>query len=339
MAGADERITRPQLCPVVDEEHASGGVSRGNRPENKVTEGARVPPIELDDLRRRNPPPFEVGADPERAHEHRGAVLESDDRRVVEVVVVVVGDEHGIEGRQVTDGEQRRKETLGTGEADGPDPFAPHRVGEEAMPIDLEQDRRMAQPRNADSRGGRRRETAWFYGNRARWGRGLHVGPARELVTDGRPEVVHDRLRVLEVRPLPLGRLPHPFEPDTRRAGPEGGAARNGACGEHCGHAGGDHPAASTAWGDPSVHLAARESVRRAASQSWNVEATIRSSWTSAACGDASHTIGGPMIDGSSSWARASAGMSSGIIPVRLAPPGRRMLARTGVSRRSAAIT
>jgi hypothetical protein len=171
-----------------------------------------------------------VGPDPERAHERRGAVLESDDRRVVEMVVVVVGDEDGIERRQVTDGEQRRKETLGADEVDRPDPFAPHRVGEEAMPIDLEQDRRMAQPRDADSRDGRRRETARFYGNRARRKRGLHVGAARELVPDGRPDVVHDRLRVLEVRALPLGRLLHPREPDTGRSGPERGAARNRAC-------------------------------------------------------------------------------------------------------------
>src|ERR1700691_498227 len=163
MAGADERIARPQLCSVVDEEHASGGVSRGDRPKSQVTEAARVPPIELDDLRRGNPPPFEVGPDPERAHERRSTVLESDDRRVVKVVVVVVGDEDGIEGRQVTDGEQRRKEAPGAGEVDGADPFAPHRVGEEAVSVSLEQDRGVAQPRDADPRGWRRREPAWVY--------------------------------------------------------------------------------------------------------------------------------------------------------------------------------
>src|SRR5580658_2997113 len=99
MAGADERIARPQLCSVVDEEHASGGVSRGERPKSQVTEAARVPPIELDDLRGGNAPPFKVGSHPKRAHKRRGAVLESDDRRIVEVVVVVVGDKDGVEGR------------------------------------------------------------------------------------------------------------------------------------------------------------------------------------------------------------------------------------------------
>src|SRR5580704_5335858 len=158
-------------------------MSRGHGPQSQVPEAVRVPPIELDDLRRGNAPPFEVGPDPERADERRDSVLESDDRGVVEVVVVVVGDEDRIEGRQVTDGEQRRKETLGAGEVDGPDPFAPHRVGEEVMPVDLEQYRRMAEPRDADSRGGRPRETAWFYDNRARRKCGLHIGPARELVT------------------------------------------------------------------------------------------------------------------------------------------------------------
>ena len=45
------------------------------------------------------------------------------------------------------------------------------------------------------------------------------------------------------------------------------------------------------------------------------------------------------MIGGSSSPARACSGIASGIIPVAVAPPGRRRLAVTGVPSRSAAMT
>src|SRR5260370_22879842 len=204
MAGAHERIARPQLCSVVDEQHAPGGVSRRDRPKSEVTEAARVPPIELDDLGRGNPPPFEVRSHPERRDESGVAVLERDDRRIVEMVVVIVGEHHSGQSWQVAERERRGKPSLRASEADRPDALAPHWVGEEAMSVDLEQDRRVAQPRYAYPRGGWGREAAWFYGNRARRRRGLHIGPARELVTDGRPEIVHDRLWVLEVRAFPL---------------------------------------------------------------------------------------------------------------------------------------
>jgi|HubBroStandDraft_6_1064221.scaffolds.fasta_scaffold160488_3 hypothetical protein len=117
------------------------------------------------------------------------------------------------------------------------------------MSVDLEQDRRVAQPRYAYPRGGWGRETARFYGNSARRRRGLRIGSAPELVNDGRPEVVHDRLRVLEVRALPLGRLLHPREPGTGRSSPEGGAARNSACSDQRRKARRDEPPGSPSWG------------------------------------------------------------------------------------------
>ncbi len=52
-----------------------------------------------------------------------------------------------------------------------------------------------------------------------------------------------------------------------------------------------------------------------------NSAATIRSLWTPAAAGEASQTIGGPMIAGSRSPSRVAAGVSARIIPVSVAPP------------------
>src|ERR1700733_9204217 len=87
MASAQQRIARPQLRPVI-EEHASRGVPRRHRPESQVSEGAGVPPVELDDLRRGNAPPLEVRSHAEWSDESNVAVLEGDNRRVIEVIVV-----------------------------------------------------------------------------------------------------------------------------------------------------------------------------------------------------------------------------------------------------------
>src|SRR5258706_16480619 len=97
----------------------------------------RTPPVELDNLRRWNAPPFEVRSHPERSDEDEVAVLEGDDRRIVEVIVMVVREQDCVEGRQVAESKQRREPALWSGETGRPHPLAPHGIGEEAMPIDL----------------------------------------------------------------------------------------------------------------------------------------------------------------------------------------------------------
>ena len=76
----------------------------------------------------------------------------------------------------------------------------------------------------------------------------------------------------------------------------------------------------------------------RAASQSANSVATIRSSCTPAASGDASQRIGAAMTAGSSRRSCSSGGKPSGIMPVAVAPPGSRTLTVTGLPARSAAM-
>ena len=54
------------------------------------------------------------------------------------VIVVVMGEHHCVQRRQVAESEQRGKPAPGSGEVGRPDVIAPHGVGEEAMPVDLE---------------------------------------------------------------------------------------------------------------------------------------------------------------------------------------------------------
>ncbi len=175
----------------------------------------------------------------------RPRFLQGDDRLVVEVIVVVVGEHDGVERRQVAESEQRGKPALGSGETGRPDPLAPHGVGEEAMPVDLEQNGRVAQPGHAQPRGRRRREAVGLDRNGTRRRPGLHVGVGPEEGHDGGPRVVDDRLRILEVRALPLGRLLHPLEPGTGRPATEGGTVRKPACGRQPDQPSGDQPTAS----------------------------------------------------------------------------------------------
>ncbi len=63
---------------------------------------ASSPPIELGDLavEAEDAPGLEMRADAERGVERHAASRELEDRRVIEVIVVIVRDEHGVEGRQ-----------------------------------------------------------------------------------------------------------------------------------------------------------------------------------------------------------------------------------------------
>jgi len=90
----------------------------------------------------------------ERRDEEEAELLEGDDGRVVEVIVVIVRQDHGVERREIAEGDERREPPLRAREVDGPDAVAPYRIGEEAMAVDLEQDRRVAHPRHPQTRGG-----------------------------------------------------------------------------------------------------------------------------------------------------------------------------------------
>src|SRR5260221_14763734 len=98
-------------------------MSRRRRPKRQISESLRIPPIELDDLRCRNAPAFEVCSHPERSNEGEIAFFEGDDRRVVEVIVVVMREHYRVERRQVAESEQRREPALWSRESRRPDPL------------------------------------------------------------------------------------------------------------------------------------------------------------------------------------------------------------------------
>ena len=52
---------------------------------------------------------------------------------------MVMREHHRVQRRQVMERKQRGKPTLGAREVGRPDPLAPHRIGKEAVPVDLEQ--------------------------------------------------------------------------------------------------------------------------------------------------------------------------------------------------------
>ena len=81
-------------------------------------------------------------------------------RRVVEVVVVVVRDHHRVERRQRLDRHRHGLEALRPAKRHRRGALAPHRIGEHAHAVDLEQHRRVAEPGGAQAALGARRQAS-----------------------------------------------------------------------------------------------------------------------------------------------------------------------------------
>jgi hypothetical protein len=101
------------------------------------------------------------------------------------------------------------------------------------MSVDLEHHGRVAQPGHPQPRWGWRCEAARLDQSGARTRLGRHVGVGLEERNHRGPQVVYQRLRVLEVGAVPLGRLSNPLAPGTSGPAAKGGAARSGARGGH----------------------------------------------------------------------------------------------------------
>src|SRR5436853_4698114 len=70
---------------------------RGAHADAAFRELVRLPPVELADARRRHAPGLEMRADAKRSPERHVERRQLADRRIVEVTVVVVRDDHEIE--------------------------------------------------------------------------------------------------------------------------------------------------------------------------------------------------------------------------------------------------
>jgi hypothetical protein len=186
--------------------------------------------------------------DPRVVGAHDGVVAErGDDARTiggreprqgrdVEVVVVIMRDQHRVDCRQRTEGDARIVDALGPGEAERRGALRPHRVDQQIEAGGLEQQGGVADVRDAPgrARNARRRPV----GKRARRPRrplGLRrAGPPAEHVEDA---LRRRAVRVEEVRPVEMVRHRPVVVTGERRArrpagragGGEPGNGRNGA--------------------------------------------------------------------------------------------------------------
>ena len=108
-------------------------------------------PVEFDDALVGNAPITQVRTDTER-NDERGplAASQRDDGVDVEVVVMVVADDDRVQGRQRFQRHRRRMHPRRADDVRGRAAFTPHRVGQNAVAVDLQQRRRVAEPADRD---------------------------------------------------------------------------------------------------------------------------------------------------------------------------------------------
>ena len=127
---------------------------RGAHPDAAFRELVRLPPVELGDARRRDAPGLEMRADAKRSHERHVERRQLADRRIVEVIVVVVRDDHEIERWQRVQRDRHGLEALRAREPRRRGAQPPDRIGEHAQAVDLDQHRRMTEPGGAQTAAG-----------------------------------------------------------------------------------------------------------------------------------------------------------------------------------------
>ena len=120
---------------------------RGRHRQIGMGQRVRFPPIELGDPVCRHAPRFEMRADAERGDKRHVTPCQLANGRVVEMIVVIVGDEHHVHGRQCAERNRDRLEAFRTREPGRRRARSPDRVGQYAQPVDLDQHRGMAKPR------------------------------------------------------------------------------------------------------------------------------------------------------------------------------------------------
>ena len=211
----DER--RPQRRVAVLQ-RAAGEMLRGRGVHHQLRAGQprRLPPVELDDALRRHAPGLQVRSHAQRGDEGHALARQLADGRVVEVVVVVVRDQHQIDGRQRAQRHRHRLEALRPGQARGRGARAPHRIGEHAQAVDLDQHRRVPEPGGAQPLpAGRRQPSSGFTAGSGPCGTRR---PGAEKLAQRRPRCAavaqprQHRVDVAEGLALPQRRSPHALQ-------------------------------------------------------------------------------------------------------------------------------
>jgi hypothetical protein len=144
-----------------DERRPSGGVlhtraaagkmlgGRGPNLSAPTGDGGALPPIQLGDTPGRDAPRLQVRADTQAGKEAHLALGQLQHGGVVEMIVVVVRDDDGVERREVAQLDRHRVKALRTGKAYGRHALTPHRIGQHPNSVELQQERRMAEPGDA----------------------------------------------------------------------------------------------------------------------------------------------------------------------------------------------
>ena len=255
-ADLDHReVERPEALPDLGEVRAEAAVAavkdalvrakkRPSRPERPVfvvekpprrvagrrsgdlhrPDGRLLPPVQLRNLLRGHAPRFEVCAHAERHHKPRRPRRQFAHHARVEVVVVVVREDHGVERRKLGHRNRRFKEALHAKQPPRRGVRPDGRVGEEAFSVEFEQHRRVAEPCGADGGGG---GVGQRRAHRRRRGRGCASVTRRKQAAANhfekrRAEVGGQRLGETPV--AVVRRLLHAGETLALGRGPEGGS-------------------------------------------------------------------------------------------------------------------
>ena len=122
VVGSVSRTEQSEPTPersILVEHLSARRVARGRHHQLHVAECVALPPIELDDALGGYTPILEVCTHTQRTHERRVAVLQRDDGRMVEVVIVVVRDQDRVDGGNVFERQRRRVPAPRTEPRDG----------------------------------------------------------------------------------------------------------------------------------------------------------------------------------------------------------------------------
>ena len=98
------------------------------------------------DLRRRHVPCLQMRARAEGEEERRALAREMPHRRLIHMIVMIVGDQHRVDIVKRRKRQRRRMETLRPGELHRRCAVGKHRIGQQAQPRHLDQDAGMAEP-------------------------------------------------------------------------------------------------------------------------------------------------------------------------------------------------
>ncbi|MNN72927.1 hypothetical protein D3C81_1890050 [compost metagenome] len=75
---------------------------RGCTCERQSGKGDFIPPVKLTDTLPADAPPLQVGANTERHDEHGGFLLQLPDRSIIEMVIMIMREQHGINRRKIS---------------------------------------------------------------------------------------------------------------------------------------------------------------------------------------------------------------------------------------------